>query len=228
MELLLISGANFSACNYHNETALHWAAVNRKTGRLIQEQIQFWNRDIHFLANEKVADLLIKKGIDVNHQNDDGHTALHISALGNSWFFNSSYSGWWTYNNWLNFLSGNEKITDLLIKAGANVSSLAKNGCTPVFYALYNGKEKLKSSFISAAVGDVDQTYAKKKARECLLQNWKHPVQEHAGEKIIELLVKGGADINQKNTKGVRAYDAAVGLGKLTFFEIENTIPNEK
>lgn len=82
---------------------------------------------------------------------------------------------------------------------------------------------------MNAAVGDVDQTYAKKKARECLLNNWKRPVQEHAGEKIIEALVKGGADLNQKNTKGIRAYDAAVDLGKRNFpSKRKNTYSNRK
>lgn len=73
MEVLLENGANISALNDHNETALHWAAVN---------------------PNAKIADLLIKKGIDVNHKNDDLHTALHITALGNSkyFIFNSNVS----------------------------------------------------------------------------------------------------------------------------------------
>lgn len=65
---------------------------------------------------------------------------------------------------------------------------------------------------------DEEETYAKKMAAELLLEHWNHPVEEHANEKLFELLVNNGANINQKDTDdGMTPYDEASVLGKVFF-----------
>lgn len=66
--------------------------------------MQMLTISFYFPGNEKVVDLLIKRGIDIKLKNDDGDTALHIAAL-----------------------NSNPKIAEMLIKAGADVNAAGKD-----------------------------------------------------------------------------------------------------
>lgn len=75
----------------------------------------------------------------------------------------------------------------------------------------YTGNDKIKDHFVDRIK---DDTYAKEKAVNCLIEHFVNPIQQHAGEKIVELLVKGGANINQKDKDGgMTPYDEADAFG---------------
>lgn len=47
-----------------------------------------------------------------------------------------------------------------------------------------------------------------------MIEHFANPIQKHAGDKIIELLVKGGANINQRDKDaGMTPYDEADAFG---------------
>lgn len=69
-------------------------------------------------GQERIAELLIRKGADINVANDFGKTALHLAAQ-----------------------KGHDKIAELLVKHGANVHSLDSHGRTPLFWASFKGKK---------------------------------------------------------------------------------------
>lgn len=59
---------------------------------------------------------------------------------------------------------------------------------------------------------DLTQSYSEKKAEEAYQQHFLQPIHEHANEKIIELLVNNGADVNYKAKDDKTPYIVASGL----------------
>jgi ankyrin repeat protein len=99
VELLIDKGATYS--DSLNNTLLHIAASNKITD---------------------IVELLIKKGADVNMQNKDGNTPLHIAALNKNVHYKA--------------LEKNKKIIDLLIENKADVNMQNKDGNTPLHTAV--------------------------------------------------------------------------------------------
>ena len=62
--------------------------------------------------NEKLIDILIKNGADIDRNLDDGKVALHMVTKNND-----------------------KKSLEILIKHGANVNVKDSKGCTPLHYA---------------------------------------------------------------------------------------------
>lgn len=79
--MLITHGADIAALNSEQETALHWAALNCKNMKIIFSPKENTHHHTFFAANEKLVDLLIEKGININAKNNDGDTALHNSAM---------------------------------------------------------------------------------------------------------------------------------------------------
>lgn len=69
-----------------------------------------------FLGHDKVAELLIEKGADINVVVQDGMTVLHWAAD-----------------------KGFEKLVAMLIEKGANVNAVNENGNSALILATLNG-----------------------------------------------------------------------------------------
>lgn len=67
-----------------------------------------------------IAELLIKKGINVDAKDQDGHTPLHCATH-----------------------SEHKEIVELLLDKGANVDAAGQDGHTPLHYATLNGHEEI-------------------------------------------------------------------------------------
>lgn len=72
------------------------------------------------LGYEKIAELLIKSGVNLSHVDDDGESPLHWAAR-----------------------YGNERMVDLLVKSKADVNIVDKNGRTALNWVADNGNSTL-------------------------------------------------------------------------------------
>ena len=63
-----------------------------------------------------MVEILIEKGVDIHAKSEDGEVAMFGAAL-----------------------NSNVKVAELLIKAGAPVNAVGKNGWTPLFLTVFNG-----------------------------------------------------------------------------------------
>lgn len=73
---------------------------------------------VYCLADEKLVDLLIKHGANINSVNSDKQTPLHKSAS-----------------------IGNVPTAELLIKAGADINQADQNDCTPIYLSIMHSNE---------------------------------------------------------------------------------------
>lgn len=112
------------------------------------------------IDNENLVDQIIKNGTNVNIRYGDGKTLLHISSsTGKNKKWKSStilktkedasifeIVAIEVSINWLNWiifvLSGNEKMSEYLMKHGLNISTVDDHGNTPLHYASMAGKKK--------------------------------------------------------------------------------------
>lgn len=78
---------------------------------------------MHIIENEKIVQLLIDRGADVEVKTNDGRTLLHIAAL-----------------------AGNEKIIRLLMDIGADIKARNNNGVTLLHWAVLGGTRRLCDS----------------------------------------------------------------------------------
>lgn len=100
----------------------------------------------------------------------------------------------------------------MLIDYGANVNDKDNDAVTPIFYAVSNGNQAMGSVFRTM---ELSQSYSKKKVQEALIDHFLHPLNEYSGERIVELLIQKGANINAISNSGNTPYNQAVNLGEI-------------
>lgn len=109
----------------------------------------------------------------------------------------------------------NEKIVETIIKAGGNINAIDIDGRTPIFYAILNGK-KIPDSALKMM--GLTERYSKKMFKETLNKHFIQPpvnLHTHTGEKILQLLLNNGANINAVSKSGSNPYKHAMDLGKI-------------
>lgn len=127
---------------------------------------------------------LIRSGLDVNSKDADGNTML---------FF---------------VLTHNDDLTmaENLIKAGADVNMPSANGMTPIIVATSKANELILQKMMLDAVQKNDQAEQYKteaRVQEIVEQQMVRAV------KMLEMLMKNGADINQETPMGTPLMNAA-------------------
>lgn len=110
---------------------------------------------------------------------------------------------------------GNERVAELLIKYGANVNNEDNSGITPIFYAVSNGNQAVRSVI---EIMELSESYSKKKVQEALLKHFTQPLHPNSGEKIVELFINKAANINHKAKNGNTPYKQNDELGEIQSF----------
>lgn len=116
-----------------------------------------------YLDTEKVAELLLKKGALIESRDEKGNSPLSVAVyLGNLLILKQSIEKIIEYSHFkllqdsanrktecmisikcsysICFLLDNEKVTETLVKSGADVNSTSFLGYSPLLVAAYNGK----------------------------------------------------------------------------------------
>ncbi|KAI1502461.1 ankyrin repeat-containing domain protein [Biscogniauxia marginata] len=136
---------------------------------------------------------LIRMGVDVNHQNRRGETALH--------------EVWSRYRTWI---PQQEGVIKKLLQWGANPSIKDNGGCTPLFKCMRNPPDNVRvlEELIKKGASPKDQD-----------SNGRAPLHELCSEqyimwdhrkKIIDVLLRHGADVYAKDHQGLTAIDCAL------------------
>ncbi|XP_063912691.1 ankyrin-3-like [Zophobas morio] len=234
LKLLIKKGIHIDAQNKYGETVLQLACL--KGDQEIVEMALEHNASVnisneglsnalHYASrswwnNRDIIKLLIKKGIEVNAQNENGTTSLQL-ACGNGDLeitkmllefgacINIVDKQNHTALNYASKLStDNRSIIKLLIKKGINVSAESKNGTTALQFTCLNGvyeNTKMLLDF-GASVNIVDKSNN---------NNLLHfaTASRRTTRGIIRLLIKKGIDINAKNKNGMTALQLACERG---------------
>ncbi|XP_059160585.1 uncharacterized protein LOC131944095 [Physella acuta] len=101
--------------------------------------------------------------------------------------------------------NGHDKIVELLINGGADITCADKDGCDALMLASQNGHDKVVELIIN---GGADINHVQKDGCDALMF-----ASENGHEKIVELLINGGADIKTVSIRGYNALILALRYG---------------
>lgn len=103
-------------------------------------------------GNEVIADLLLKNGASINHQNEFGKNALHRAVeYGKEliiFVILPTNQIKWEFL----FIQDQEQMVDLLVKNGANVNVVDYYGRSPLYMAARNGNKNIVQMLISKGI----------------------------------------------------------------------------
>ncbi len=142
--------------------------------------------------SNEMCKLLINKGADVNAQNDVGQTALMRTA------------------------TGDITLTKLLLQNGADRTLSTKEGMTPFKVACCRNKFEI-AKLLFDPIADVNVKTKDAMEFTALMLSALSP-----SPKIVDMLLKNGADLNIKNKKGKTALDIAIDKNHKEVIDIIN------
>ena len=215
VEYLLCAGADLNACSWENltPTALHAAVKNehREIAALLLARgakvkaidssllRRNWQTNpLHWATSPEIAKLLLDAGADINAEDGNNSTPLHLSAS-----------------------RDDRSMVQYLIERGANIASRNKEGQTPLNVA--PNREIAELLLANGADIDVGETIARtplyEAAREGRQDVVELLVERSAGNlgrdinallacyagigclQVVELLIRNGADVNHQARK---------------------------
>ncbi|GEM_PF-2809027 len=190
--------ANLNARSNINNTPLHFAAEENlpEVARILIElgaeldiqDIDQWT-PLMLAINQgsvKVAQLLIQSGASLTIRNRDGWQALHFTANKKS-----QSSG-----------KSRLKIAKALLKAGAPLESVTKDGSSPLWLAAANSQPDLLKFFIEQG-GDVNHTNHKGLNLMHQLVTYEHLLPESQLNQIFDILYTAGINLNKGQSIGL-------------------------
>jgi ankyrin repeat protein len=188
VKVLIDSGASVYARDIHGNTPMHCAAESWTPVTRPQ-----WSRKYKTVSSGEIVTLLVQNGADVDVANKYGFTPLHEAAR-----------------------SGDIKVVEVLIKAGANVNSkCVRRSFTPLHAAAYSGK--------SRAVEVLIKNGADINAKSGVIGNTPFHLAAASGTKAVEVcrvFLDNGAMIDTKNNDQFSPLDIAKDLGTKELVEL--------
>jgi ankyrin repeat protein len=196
VDFLLSKGFKLTEKNNKNQNLLHLSAMDgdyEKLSYLVSKKLDINEKDVDgntpllFLQTkqnyQQLLDLLLKKGADINAQNNNGENILMIAM-----------------NNPIKLLnSENEKYLppqfEYTISKGIDINHKNKSGENILTYLLNSNYINLVKILISKGV---DVNNKNNEGNTPLMLALKNSVES---ESIISLLLENGADINSKNNQ---------------------------
>jgi ankyrin repeat protein len=194
VQALMEAGARKDPVDDSHSSPLHKAALN---------------------GHESVVAILLRQGVNINATNDDGHTPIYIAAFFGSvevlekllqpeWkgdLDHKASNGWTALHAATDYF----RATDLLIKAGANVSIANDYGSIPLILAAESGMTEVVRLHLDAGA-DPDST--NKTGSSAL-----HRASQSGYLDIVSLLLEQGATVNKKKKNGVTPLIMAISNG---------------
>ncbi|MBC8243066.1 MAG: ankyrin repeat domain-containing protein [Verrucomicrobia bacterium] len=150
--------------------------------------------------NPGTVQLLIDHGADVNHLDQYGENVLAQAVV-----------------------TGNREVVELLIDNGINVNQSSKRGWTPLGHAAHYGLAEMVELLIQrGAKVNPGTKHADSPLMRALYrgdQDWRKWLVKQGVEvdhlKVIDTLIKNGADVNQQSTRGESVLEIAVSYDRL-------------
>ncbi|XP_071037934.1 serine/threonine-protein phosphatase 6 regulatory ankyrin repeat subunit B-like [Parasteatoda tepidariorum] len=171
---------------------------------------------LHYAAYEKVANLLIKRGADIEAKDMYGEAPLHwavrqenIGVVELLIKEGADVEAKGYHNETPLFSARSKKVFELLIAKGANINAKNSKGYTPLHSALMNERDEVTELLIREGA-DVE---AKGYHNET-------PLFTSKSKKAFELLITKGADINAKSSEGYTPLHCAVMKGRDEIVEL--------
>jgi len=158
-----------------------------------------------FEGHIKIATLLLEEGANINHKNYEGDTILHILT--------SSIK--------MTYMDKCKNIFNLLIEHGIDINETNNSGNTPLTMACVSGNfDEAKILLELGASTDVNSYNlygGKTPLIYATINNY---------PKIIEILIKAGVNINEKDESNMTARDYATRPSRKSIKKIVNLLDN--
>lgn len=198
VEKLIKAGSNVSARDYHDNTALHFAAENNHL-KVVQYLIQ--------KTKIKVNSTNCHGASALTYAARRGHTEVVKTLLGTKKFDIKSSSN--TFDNALQnaVFKGHREVVEVFIKAGANVNVADGFGMTPLMAAALNGRLNMLELLIGHGA---NLNAISDQGRSALIL-----ATQYGCIKSVEALIRAKADLYIKNSDGYSAIIIAALAGNM-------------
>jgi ankyrin repeat protein len=215
-EILLEHGANVDIRGPREQTPLHEAIANvgivqslLNKGTNVNCRQDDLRTPLHLAAYHgelKVAQVLVEQKADVDSQDNEGKTPLHLLLEA------------WPEDTGRDDNNSNLDLARLLLEHGTNANIRTKNGWTPLHAAAFQGRFEVSRVLLDyGANPNVENQQGLTPLH--LVSAGKYDSQEH-GVGIAQLLVEHGVDVNARNKNKSTPLHLASFKGRLQIVQV--------